>query len=140
MRKRYQGNLEHRETDLVETLPPPRRANRLALTATPVPPMVEASSTSIGEPPLAVWTISAVVPPSATCSGLMEVVEDSKDGIISEVRRAIAKRKAILAMGETSTDAFNMRRRVQSRRNFTRLLNSISFTPEVVFMIPDNDV
>lgn len=40
--KCYQGKLEHRETDLVEILPPPHRADRLVLTiATLVPPVVE---------------------------------------------------------------------------------------------------
>lgn len=83
--------------------------------------------------------ISTVIPPSATYSGHTKVVEDSKDGIISDARWAIAKRKSILAIRETFNDAFNIGRRVQSRHNFTRLLNSISYTPKAVVVIPDDD-
>lgn len=45
-----------------------------------------------------------------------------------------------MAMGEAITDAFNIGKRVQSRRNFTRLLNSISSTPEAIVVIPDDNV
>lgn len=67
------------------------------------------------------------------------MVEDSKDGIISDVRRSMAKRKSILAKRDASYDVFNIRRRVQSRRNFPSLLSSISSTPEAITMIPDDD-
>lgn len=40
--------MEPRETDLVEVLLPPRRADWLALTATPIPLVVEGSSASAG--------------------------------------------------------------------------------------------
>lgn len=42
-------------------------------------------------------------------------------------------------MGETYTDTFNIGRHIQSRRNFTRLLNSISSMPEAIVVIPDDD-
>lgn len=68
------------------------------------------------------------------------MVEDNKDGIISDIRQAISKRKVVLAMGEASANVVNIGRRVQSRCNFTCLLNSISSTPEAVVVIPDNGV
>lgn len=68
------------------------------------------------------------------------MVEDNKDGIISDIRQSISKRKVVLATGEASANVVNIGRRVQSRCNFTRLLNSISSTPEAVVVIPDNDV
>lgn len=43
-------------------------------------------------------------------------------------------------MGETSTDVFNIGRRVQSRHNFTRLSNLISSTPETIVVIPNGNV
>lgn len=42
-------------------------------------------------------------------------------------------------MEETSSNVFNIGRRVQLRRNFTRLLKSISSTPKVVVVIPDDE-
>lgn len=54
LQKLYQGKLEHRDTDMVETLPPHRRVDRLALiAATSVPLTVEGSSASSEESPLA---------------------------------------------------------------------------------------
>lgn len=130
LRKRYHEKLEHRETDLVKTLPPPRRANCLVLTVvTSIPPVAEGSSASGEYSHLAPQPILIVAPSFGACSSHTKMVEDSKDGIISDARRVIAKRKVILVMGETSNSAFNIRRSVQSRRTFTRLLNSISSTP-----------
>lgn len=68
------------------------------------------------------------------------MVEDSRDDIISDAHQVFAKWKSILAMGEVSTGALKIGKRVQSRRNFTHLLNSISSTPEVIVVIPDDDV
>ncbi|CAI9304392.1 unnamed protein product [Lactuca saligna] len=46
-RKRYKGKLEHREVDLVELLPPPRRLDQLALTtAMPIPPSMNENPSS----------------------------------------------------------------------------------------------
>ena len=126
---------------MFETLPPARRADQLALTtAISVPPVAEDLSVSAEESPLAAQPISTIAPSSAACSGHTEMVEDIKDGIISDDRWVIAKRKVILAIGEASTDAFNIGRRVQSRHNFTRLLNMISSTLEAIVVIPDNDI
>lgn len=139
--KRYQGNLEHQETELVETFPPPCRADRLAFTAvTSVPPVAEGSSMSAEESPLASHLISTIAPSSVVYSGRTEMVEDNKDGIISDAHRVIAKRKVVLALGETSTNAFQIRRQVQSRHNFTLLLNLISLTLEAIVVIPDDDI
>ena len=84
LQKRYWRMLEHRETDLVETFPPTCWADRLSVTTSLVSPVVE--------PPLAAQPILIVAPSSAVGSGHTEVVEDSNDGIISDVRRVIAKR------------------------------------------------
>lgn len=141
LRKCYQGKLKHRETDLVETLPSPYRADQLALTSsTSVSPVAEGLLASAGESPLAPQPISIVAPSSASCSGHTEIVEDSKDSIISNAPRVIAKRKVDLAMGEASTGAFNIGRRIQSRRNFARVMNSISSTSEAIVVIPNDDI
>lgn len=39
--KRYRGKLEHRETDIVETLRPPYRDNRIVVNAPTGSPVVE---------------------------------------------------------------------------------------------------
>lgn len=100
LRKRYRGKLEHQETDLVETLPLSCRDDWLAVTSPAVTLDLEGSSATFRERPLTVQPITTVAPPCVTDSGH----EDSKDDIISNVWRAIAKRKAVLAMRETSTD------------------------------------
>lgn len=92
LQKRYRRMLEHRETDLVEMFPPTCWADRLSVTTSLVWPIVERSSTTVREPPLAAQPILIVAPSSAVGSGHTEVVEDSNDGIISDVRRVIAKR------------------------------------------------
>lgn len=115
LRNRYRGKLEHRETDLVESLPPPCHIDQLALTAaTPSPPVTEGTSASVEETPLTTCPISTVAPTVRAYSSSAEVVKDSKDGIISDVRRVQAKRKAVLAMGEAFTGALNIGKRVQS--------------------------
>lgn len=107
---------------------------------TPTPLVANGSSVSAGEPPLAARPISTIAPPSGAFPGPTEVVEDSRDDIISDAHRVFSKWKAILAIGEVYTGALKIGKRVQSRRNFTHLLNSISSTPEVIVVIPDDDV
>lgn len=94
---------------------------------------------TIGECPLAARPITKATPPSVACSGHTEVLEDNKDGISYNFWPTIDKRKVVLAMGETSTNVFNIGRQVKSRHNFSRLLNSISSTSEAIFVIPDDD-
>lgn len=109
LRKRYRGKLEHRETDLIDRLPPPRRLDQIALTAAlPVPPVVREGSSSDGVNPLAIHRISTVVPLGRSRPIYAEEDEDNKDGVISDVRHMHAKRKAILALGETVTGAPNV--------------------------------
>ena len=71
-----------------------------------------------------------------------EVVEDSKEGIVSSVRRAMAKWKVFQAIGEPSPGdgSSQIRRRVMQRRGFARLMSSISSDPDVMVVIPDDDV
>ena len=103
LRKRYRGKLEFREVDLVDRLPPPHRMDQLALTiAPPIPPM---GSLASEENPLHARPISAVMPLGGVPSSSMEDNEDSKEGIIADVRRTQAKRKAVWAMGEPVTGA-----------------------------------
>lgn len=78
LRKHYQAKLEHQETDLVETLPPPRWADWLAITAaTSVSPVAEGWSASAGGSPLAPQPMSTMAPSSAACSGHAEIGEDN---------------------------------------------------------------
>ncbi|CAI9282937.1 unnamed protein product [Lactuca saligna] len=51
LQKRYRGNLEHRETDLFETLPSLCWAGRLIATSTPVTLPLEGSSATVRERP-----------------------------------------------------------------------------------------
>lgn len=69
------------------------------------------------------------------------MVEDSKEGIVSSVRRAKARRKAVQVMGEPSpgNGSSQIGRCVMQRRGFARLISSISFDPGGVVVIPDDD-
>lgn len=54
----------------------------------------------------------------------------------------MAKQKAVMAMGESPSDigAMNVGRHAQQRRSLARMLNSLSFNPEGVVVILDDDV
>lgn len=97
----------------------------------------EGSCTVGGDWLLDVSLISPVASPLYT-----EVVEINKDGIISNIRRAMAKRNVVLAMGESSSNVgtLNVGRQIQHRCGLTNLLSSLSSTPEGVVVIPDNSV
>lgn len=110
LRKRYRGKLEHREVDLVDLLPPPRRMDRLALTVAPSVSPVSGSASEMD--PLHPCHLSAVMPLIGTRASSLESSEYSKEAIIADVQRMQAKRKAILAMGEPVVGASNVAKRV----------------------------
>lgn len=95
------------------------------------------SSATGGDRLLDVPSVSMVEPTLPT-----KVVEDNKNDIISNVRRAMAKQNVVLAMGESSfdVDTLNVGRRIQQRHGLARLLNSLSSTPKRVVAIPDDDM
>lgn len=76
---------------------------------------LESSSTTIGEQPLIDQPITMVAPSPIIDPNHVEMVEDSKEEIISDVWWAMAKRIVVLAMREASSDVFNIERRVQSK-------------------------
>lgn len=89
--------------DLVDCLPPPHRLDQLALTtAMPVPTVAGEGSSSTEVNPLAARPISVIMSLGGAHHSSAENDEDKKDGIISDVRRMQAKRKVVLAMGETA--------------------------------------
>ncbi|CAI9268435.1 unnamed protein product [Lactuca saligna] len=85
LRKCYRGKLEHQEVDLVDILPPPRRVDQISLATSASTPSVATGTPT----PIVVVAcpITTVAPLTGTCSSLVGVNEDSKDGIISDVCR-----------------------------------------------------
>lgn len=63
----------------------------------------------IGEGPLVSRPTITVAPSLIVDYGRTEVVKDNKDDIISKFWWAMFKRKAILAMGEASSNVLNIR-------------------------------
>lgn len=113
LQKRYRGKLECREVDLVNRLPLPHRLDQLALTAAMLVPLAAGEGSSPAQVnPLAARLISAIMPSSGAHHSSAESDEDHKDSIISDVRRMQAKRKVVLAMGETFTSVPNVAKRV----------------------------
>lgn len=140
LRKRYRGKLECWEVELVECLPPPRWLDLLALTAVmPVPSTRGEDLSSVAVDPLAARPISAFVSLGGAHHTSVESDKDRKDCIISDVRHMQAKRKAVLAMGEAVSGVPNVAKRVQTRRDFSRLLSSISLTPKTMVVIPNDN-
>ena len=80
LRKQYRGKLEHHEVDLVDLLPPPRRMDRLALTAAPSVSPVSGSASEMD--PLHARPLSVVMPLSGTRASSLKSSEDSKEGIV----------------------------------------------------------
>lgn len=80
--------------------------------------------------------------PNFATPSCTEVVEDSKDGIISLVQWSMVKRKAILAMSESSSDVagVNIGSHVQQWKGLVRLLDLISTDSEEVVVISGDDV
>lgn len=139
-RKRYHGKLECWEVDLVDRLPLPRQLDQLALTAAmSTPPVAGEGSSSVKLNPLVSRPILAIMPLGGAHHSSAESDEDNKDGINSDVWRIQAKRKAILAMGETVIGVPNFVKQVQTKHSFSRLLNSISSTLAAIILIPDDD-
>lgn len=139
--KRYRGKLEWREVDLVNCLHPPRWLYQLDFTAAMyVPPAAEEGSSSADVDPLAARPISAIILLGSVHRSSADSDDDNKEGIISDVRLMHAKRKVVLAMGEIVTSVPTVAKRVQTRRSFSYLLNSISSTPVAIVVIPDHDI
>lgn len=70
------------------------------------------------------------------------MVEDNKDGIVSTVRRVMAKRKVDQAMGEPSpgSGSSQIGRHIMQRHKFPRLISLISSDPGSVVVILNDDV
>lgn len=114
--KRYRGKLEHRETNLFEAIPQLCHVDWLVLNPALVTLALEGSSATVGERPLVPQLITTVSPSLTIDPGRTKVVGDSKYGIVSDVRQAMDKTKAILAMEEVSSDVINIGRHIESRR------------------------
>lgn len=92
IRKWYQGKLEYQDVNLRETFPAPYMFNFLVVTSPLVVQTVEVSSASNGECLVDSLPISTVVGRTPAKSPCTEVVEDNKEGIISNIQHAKLKR------------------------------------------------
>ena len=99
--RRFCGNgtgvrLEHREADLVDLLPPPRRMDWLALTVASSISPVSGSASEMD--PLQARPLSFVMPLSGTRASSLVSTEDSKEGIIVDARRMQAKSRSLVPL------------------------------------------
>lgn len=74
----------------------------------PIPSTGGQGSSSAAVDPLAARPISAIMPQGGARHTSIEGNKNSKNGIISDVRRMQAKRKVVLAMGEAVADVPNV--------------------------------
>lgn len=139
LRKCYHGKLEHWEANLVKILPSPHWIDQFALTAaSPTSPTTGGGLSSEADP-LSAHPISSVMSLGGVRPSSAESSEDNKEGIILDARCMQAKREVMMAMGEPATGVSNVAKRVQTRRDFSCLLNSITSAPSGVVVIPDDD-
>lgn len=124
---------------MVESLPPPRRIDQLALTAASSTSSTNGGGLSSKANPLSARPISAIMTLCGVRPSSAESNEDSKEGIIFDARRMQAKRKSVISMSEPAIGVSNVSKRIQSRRIFSRLPNSIASAPMGVVVIPDDD-
>lgn len=125
---------------MVECLPLLHRIDQLVWTAASPTSLMDGGGLSSEANPLSARPISAIMPLGGVHSSSVESSEDSKEGVIFDIRCMHAKRKVVMAMGELVTGVPNIAKRIQTRRSFSCLLNSIASAPTGEVVISDDDI